>query len=194
MSKEHHVIVVPGLGDENKYLAWEVDRWKKYGLSPQLHSAPWAGDEQFEPKLDRLTALIDLLTGRGNVSLVGISAGGSLALNAFAHRREVIHKVATVCAPLRRAEHTFFWRHIMGRYPAFVESLDLVEQNQLMLTPEDRIRILTTHALLDEQVPNSTTTLPGARNILIPIIGHQLALTLAMTVFKGQIINFLKED
>lgn len=195
MPKEHHVIVIPGLGDDRKYLAWEIRDWQKFGLNTHLHIAHWGDrNEQFDPKLERLVRDIDQLSAGGIISLVGISAGGSLALNAFAQRKEEVHRVAIVCAPLRIAEsHTLFWRHITSRNPALVKSLSLAEHTQTILTVLDKKKILTSHALYDEQVPNSTTTIEGARNILIPVVGHQLALTLAMTMFRGRIIDFIKQ-
>lgn len=49
-----------------------------------------------------------------------------------------------------------------------------------------------THPLYDEQVPNSTTTIPGVDNMRIPIIGHQFAITLTLTLLKRRIIQFIQ--
>lgn len=192
MPIEHYLIVIAGLGDENKFLRWEVKGLEGDGLTTHLYQAPWENKEPFEPKLERLLRRIDELSDKGNVSLVGISAGGSLALNAFDQRRETIHKLVTVCAPLRQGRGNWFWNEKMKNHSSFRACLVLAEQNQVSLTPDDKKKILTTQAIYDEQIPNSTASIPGVEKIVMPVIGHQPGITLALTLFKGRIIQFVK--
>ena len=68
MGKEHSVIIVPGLGDETRFLAFATRFWRGQGLEPIVYSVGWRdGENEFLPKLKRLMGLIDKLVGKGNV-------------------------------------------------------------------------------------------------------------------------------
>lgn len=77
MGKEHHVIIVPGLGDDTDKLSWATRHWRKHDLEPIVYTIGWLDDEkEFQPKLSVLVEMINQLTKDGDkVSLVGCSAG-----------------------------------------------------------------------------------------------------------------------
>lgn len=194
----HRVIIIPGLGDNTRVLAWVVGYWKRYGLDPIVYSVGWRdGEESFRPKLKKLVALIDKYAKNGNrVSLVGTSAGGSAALNAFIERKSKIHRVINVCGRLRVGP-TAGYRSFKAKTkssPAFVESVRLCERGIEQLSLPDRRKIMTVRAMFgDELVPPETTIVDGALNIQIPTAEHMFSIGAALTIYSGALIFFLNK-
>ncbi|OGD08677.1 hypothetical protein A2397_04660 [Candidatus Amesbacteria bacterium RIFOXYB1_FULL_44_23] len=196
MKKEHFVIVVPGLGDGERSMKLLTGHWRKHGLEPVVQLMEWRNGEDFMPKLGRLTRLIDELAERGKVSLVGTSAGGSAAINAFGERKDKIHRVVNVCGRLRVGTHVGIhgFEARTTSSPAFAQSVRLLEKRENEFNKKDREKIMTIHALFgDELVPKNTTTIEGANNITVPMFEHVLSITAALTVFSGPLIRFLLE-
>lgn len=196
MSKEHSVVIIPGLGDETRTIQMATNHWKRYGLEPIVHSVGWRdGENEFEPKLERLVELVDQLVEKGDtVSLVGTSAGGSAALNAFIERHNTIHRMINVCGRLRTGPEKGFrsFQSKTSTSPAFARSVKLAEAKEHTLTEADRNKIMTVRAMFgDELVPAETTVLKGAYNTRIPTPEHILSIGAALTVFSKPLIEFL---
>lgn len=194
--KEHHIIFVPGLNGSKPLFDKAAESWGRFGFIPHSHQMVWKDNKHFKPKLKNLLGEIDKLLGKdGVVSLVGTSAGGSMALNAFYERQRSIHKVVSICGRLRAGQNvcpTLKWA--ARESVSLQESVNLCEKNQAKLTPLSLKKVMTLHPVFDEVVPISTTILRGAKNIQIPFIEHVLSISLAMTVFTKPIVDFLKED
>lgn len=200
MSKEHKVIVIPGLGDSRtKPLELLTNNWRRQGLEPIVHAVGWHdGEDSFEPKLHRLVEMIDKFVDQGDVvSLVGTSAGGSAALNAFIERRNVVHRIINVCGRLRVGPITGFrsFESKSKSSPAFAESVKLAETQEKLLSPSDRQKIMTVRAMFgDELVPPNTTIVQGAYNTVVPTPEHMFSIGSALTIFSKPLIVFLKQD
>ncbi len=198
MGKEHSVIIVPGLGDETRFLAFATRFWRGQGLEPIVYSVGWRdGENEFLPKLKRLMGLIDKLVGKGNVvSLLGTSAGGSAVLNAFIERKNVVHKIINVSGRLRTGPVTGFrsFKSKTASSPAFAQSIRLFEAREETLSAVDRRKIMTVRALFgDELVPSETTILQGAYNTVVPTPEHVFSIGMALTLFSEPLIMFLKD-
>ena len=98
----HQVIYVTGLGDDRSYGQITILKsWRLWGLKPHYFPFKWADKEPFEPKFQRLLAKIDDLSTDGNyVSLVGVSAGASAVLNAYAERKNLTG-VVCICGKIQ---------------------------------------------------------------------------------------------
>jgi hypothetical protein len=147
----------------------------------------WDDTEEIESKLARLLALID--KEKPNY-ILGISAGASLALNAFL--RSDIEKYISVCGRLRMG----FSNNIIERKlqedtlktRAFKESVEMLEKSEIV----NLDKILTVSAENgDELIPIETSQIEGATNILIPNLGHLLTITSALTKHFEEIKKFL---
>lgn len=196
MSKEHRVIVIPGLGDEVNRMSWAVSHWRKHGLEPLVHSVGWHdGGQDFQPKLETLVRMIDQYAKTGDrISLVGCSAGGSAALNAFFDRRDVVYRVINVCGRLRSGDQQGFrsYEARTASSPPFAQSVKLFESHEDLLSTHDRQKVMTVRALFgDELVPADTTVLHGAYNTVIPTPEHVFSIAMALTVFSSPLITFL---
>lgn len=190
---KHHVILVPGLGDGNILLNLITFNWSLNGFASEIHLAPWERTkEPFEDKLKRLEDQIDSYKDE-KVSLVGISAGGSLVLNAFMNRPKVVSNVITVCAPVRVILGK---REIGDRYldenPALRASLERCEKKLEGLSAEERKRIMTISSTYDQVVPDKAPPVEGASNLKVPGFDHRLAITTAFILKNRTMIEFLK--
>jgi len=195
MSHEHHVIISPGMDGKIDGLQLITKDWpKKYGLYPEVEQIVWKDEFGLEPKLKKITDLIDKLVVNGNsVSLIGTSASGSLMLNAFIERKGVIEKVVNVggfVRPGNRSGQRNFNERSAASI-AFRESVLKFASLESTLTPEDRKKILTVRPLWDELVPPETVVIKGALNKQIPMVEHVLGIATAMVLYDP-VIMFLK--
>lgn len=162
MFKEHTAIVIPGLGDNSpssiKRIEWLTSHWRKADITPLVHAVFWRDGEPFEPKLISLLRLIDSISKTSDISLVGTSAGASLAFHAFLERKDVIHKAVNVCGRLRTGNHKIRSLENMAKTSiAFKQSVQAFEKREKELTKEDRQKILTIRPFFgDELVPADT--------------------------------------
>lgn len=192
--KKHFVVFVPGLGDNYSFFKWAMKNWEKDRLTIYFHKVGWRQNKTFDKPLNELLKVIDVLSKKGYVSLIGSSAGGSAVINAFARRKTKVKKVINVCGRLRSGTNVFPTLSIASfGYPAFKESVLLCEQEQENLTKKDRKKIMTVRAFFDETVPASTTVLDGAINTKIASVHHLLSMTLALSLYKKPLIQFLKK-
>lgn len=199
MSKEHSVIFIPGLGEEVGKMSWAVSHWRDSGLNPLVHSVGWHDSKtEFQPKLQRLVEMIDILKKEGNkVSLVGCSAGGSAVLNAFFERKNIVYRVINVCGRLRTGTQKGFrsFAKMTKSSPPFAKSIKLFESREKLLSETDRQKVMTVRALFgDELVPRDTSILSGAYNTTVPTPEHMFSISMALTIFSGPLITFLTKS
>lgn len=194
----HTIILINGLGGEIKPLTLATNSWKKYGFTILVFHVDWKDKKvSFENILNNLVKKIDTLSSEGNtISIIGCSAGASLALNAFLMRTNKIKHAVNICGPVRIDNHTglklrsvSWWKNIS---PLLIDSLNQLESRLSQSLPNEKSRIMTIRAGFgDELVPPGTVTVPGAENIKIPTIEHTLSIYLALILFKQKIIKFL---
>jgi pimeloyl-ACP methyl ester carboxylesterase len=194
MSSEHHVIIVPGLGNGVGKHEWATKNWEHYGLIPHVFDAQWTISEpDLQSKLANAIKLVDeLYSPTTLVSLVGNSAGSSFVLNVFHRRKEKIHKVVINCGRVRKGDWPWFtFRQATASSPSFKESVIESEKALQTLSSKERKKILTLRPIFDEVVPPATVPVEGATNEVIPSIGHVLSIALNMTMLSGRIRRFL---
>lgn len=189
------VVIIPGLGDEVHALEYITRHFNKYGLDVAVHSIGWRdGTADFHPKFNKLLRHIDELSETSKVSIIGTSAGGSAALNAFTKRKKVVYKVVNLSGILRSSKEVG-WRSFEERTkssPQFAQSVKMFTNLENSLSAVDRKRVMTVYPKFgDELVAPDTVTLSGAMNIRIPSIEHVLSIALALTIFSKPVISFL---
>lgn len=193
----HQVIIVPGLGNENKGHGLLTRWWKVFGTEVYVCGLNWKIEENgFEEKLEKIIGLIDKLYDKNKkLSLIGTSAGGSAVLNAFFARKNKIHKVINICGRLRSGDGLFYsFAQATAKSPSFNESVLRAEKLEPKLTKEDRQKIMTVRPIFDEIVPGETVGIKGAKSIVLPSVEHALSGLFALTLFSHPIIQFIKSD
>lgn len=195
MVENVHVVVIPGLGNEIQKHIWASDRWKKFGIIPHVFDAKWKTEEKgLKRKLNEALKLIDALIATGKkVSIIGNSAGSSLAINIFGERRGKIHRVVVNCGRVRTGDWPWFtFDQAAASSPSFRESVLRSEHIIPKLSGTERRKILTLRPLFDEVVPPWTVPIAGATNEITPSVEHVATIALNMTLLSGRVIKFLR--
>ncbi len=198
MSKEHHVIIGPGMDGSTGGIQFLTRNWeKKFGFTAEILQITWKDTEHFAPKLSRILEVVDNHIDDGSlVSLVGCSASGSAMLNAFLERRDSVHKVVNIDGFLRpgKAKGIRSFERRSASSIAFRESVLRFTELEPSLTDEDRKKILTVRPMFgDELVPPDTVVVQGALNRTVPTGEHILGIATAL-VKHEPVILFLKGD
>jgi hypothetical protein len=153
----------------------------------------WADKEPWPPKLERLLARIDELNKEGKpVGLIGVSAGASAVINAYAARKDKIVGVVAIAGKMNHPEA--IGSRYAQRNPSFVTSARDCEQALRTLTPANRKHILSRFALLDGIVPRRDSVISGARNRFSPTIGHVFTIVCQITFGAPSFLRFLKHQ
>lgn len=197
MPYKNHIIIIPGLGNSVALNKWAVESWKKFGLIPHIFDAKWKIEENgLAEKLHRALRLVDSLTkNNSRVSIVGNSAGSSLALNIFGKRKKQIHRVVINCGRVREGNWPWFtFDQATSSSPSFKESVHAAQALEKTFTKDDRKKILTLRPLFDEVVPSNTVQITGATNKISFSIEHVLSIALNMTLYRRKIIDFILDS
>lgn len=194
MKKPLHLIYITGIGDQNIGRQRKlVNTWRWYGVEFEIFQVLWADGEPWKPKFERLLARIDSLVADGkDVGLVAVSAGASAAINAYAARKNIITGVVLISGKVNKPET------IGGRYrsqnPAFVTCANDCPAALATIAAEDRERILSRYAIIDEVVVASHSVIKDARNRISPTIGHLPTIALQISLGAPSFIKFLKRQ
>ena len=191
MNKKY-LIYIPGLGDDKVVGQRKaISTWRLWGVQAELFQMNWADKEPWEQKFKRLIARIDTLAVNGSqIGLVGASAGASAVINAFAMRKNSVTGCVIIAGKVNRPET--IGRSYVRENPAFVTSALDCQKAFDSLDSDDRKRILSHYALLDETVYRLDSHIPEAHNQMVPSIGH--VFTIASQIIFGvpSFINFIK--
>ena len=187
----YHVIYIPGLGDNMPHgQSIVLNIWRLFGLKTHYFPLGWADKEDFEPKFNRLLAKIDYLVKDGHtVSLVGVSAGASAVLNAYAKNKN-IHAVVCVCGKIQNPQTVH--DHTYQKNPAFKQSLARVQGSLKEISSKDRKKIMSIHPIEDSTVPVRDTIMPGAVEKQIPVKGHVFSIAYTILFGGRTIAKFVK--
>jgi hypothetical protein len=147
-----------------------------------------------EPKLNRLCQEIDDIPINKKVSLVGISASGSLVGLAFMERKKRVNNVVNICGRLSPGGILLplppLWLTSLRR-PAFNDSVLRFHTQEPRLSSVERKQFLIYQARFDQLVPTSTNNLEGADKIKLPSITHESGIKDALTKYSKDLIHFL---
>jgi pimeloyl-ACP methyl ester carboxylesterase len=187
-----HIIYLPGLGDDKPFQRLLVSWWWMLGVKVHYHHTGWSDkNETFEDKLQRLLDQIDALTTSGRtVSLIGTSAGASMALNAYSVRKEHIRRVVLVCGKIQHIETVSddYYR----QNPAFRGSLELLGSSLRRLTKVDTAKMLIVQPEYDDVVAREDMIIPGVSVMPISTSGHAKSIAAALTIYAPRLVQFLK--
>ncbi len=192
MKKTLHLIYITGLGDTQiSGQQKAISTWHWWGVEAELFQVKWGDKEPWEPKFRRLLKRIDELVSEGkDVALVGASAGAGAVINAFAARKNKIVGVVLIAGKVNRPDA--IGSKFRSQNPAFVTSAYDCEKALTTLDASDRKRILSRFALIDELVYKADSRVVGARNRLVPSIGHIPTIALQITLGVPSFVHFLK--
>lgn len=150
----------------------------------------WADGQDWEVKFEKLLKRIDELLAEGHkVALVGASAGGSAAINAYAARPQLIG-VVLIAGKVNRPGAV--GEKYKRKNPAFWQSVLNCQSALKQLSAEQLTRIQSRYGIADELVPKADSIIPGADNKQVPIAGHFIIIAVEITFGAPGFIRFLK--
>jgi hypothetical protein len=199
MTKQHHLFLVPGLGDATRLVEMCSGPLKRKGIITHIVSFGFMDKHAtLDQQLKRFNKkVIDIAKKKKNtVSLLGISAGGSamiLAWQLLRKQKIPIHRIINVCGRLEKGTSRLSPLEFSARKSRiFYDSVTKVEPVVNKLSSQDRKHILTFRGLFDEIVPVSTIPLKGATNKVVLAIGHQLSIGMTLLFYSRTIVRFIK--
>ncbi len=192
MANKLHLIYIPGLGDDKVTGQQKaISTWRLWGVTAELFQMHWADNEPWNQKLKRLLVRIDSLSAeKEHIGLIGASAGASAVINAFAARKNYVTGCVLIAGKVNRPETVGGQYHLQN--PAFITSLRDCQKALASLDVNDRKLILSRYALADEIVHKPDSHILGARNRLVPTIGHGFTIGSQIIFGAPSFINFLK--
>jgi hypothetical protein len=192
MNRKLKVIYITGVGDQQPTSQrWAVRTWRWYGVESELYQMHWANDETWPAKFERLLARVDEVIQSGQpLALVSVSAGASATINVFAARKDKIVGVVCLAGKINRPE--VIGRHYTDENPALKPSVAACQQALATLTATDRKRILSRYAVWDNVLARADSHIPGARNRIVPTLGHIPTIATQITLGAPSFVRFLK--
>ena len=186
------ILYISGLGSHydffRRFALWF---WKLYGVNARLVSTNWSNQESYEEKFKRITDIVDAVdTTTTRLVLIGESAGGSMALNVFASRKEKIHKTITICGKNNGPE--LVAPHYYRDNPAFETSMNTLEKSVASLSRSGRERVVSVYPLYDGVVPVKETFIPDCQKMRLFTFGHLGTIFFALTIGAYFIVQLAK--
>ena len=186
----HHVIYIPGVRDYRPYgQNIVIQLWRIFGLRPHYVPLGWDKKEGYSVKQARLTGLIDDLHRNGNsVSLIGVSAGASAALNAYA-ASENVFKVICISGKINNWQT--IGRKTFERNPDFEESVKNLCCSLESMGHTKITNIMSIHPWKDQTVPIADTIITGAKEKTLPGWNHVTGIFFGITLGALPIASFI---
>lgn len=178
MSNKQPLIIIPGLGDRNRLHKAFVPIWRAWGYDARIFSFGWEDEtEDFDQAMQRLIEYIDTFS-KTKVKIIGISAGGTVALHALSRRPNIVEKIVTVATP---------FTPMSGMYNKKLES----SLAQIKL-PLSKAVVLSLYGLYDQTVPVSNTRSLAVPSHRVFAVRHSIIIGVAMTFYGPLIDHFLR--
>lgn len=200
-------LYINGLGDgKTTFKDKVIERWWKRAGIDLLHShTNWYDEASFDDKLLVVEQKVDeMLDTYSGVALIGSSAGGSLAVNAF-HKLKGRNVCAIVAhGRLRAGNYSDYHRmslyhraHLDTNKPSqsFFDGVAYAENITIpALTDQDKQRILVLSQLTDLVVPKDSMGIEGVQEHRSITFGHIGGFIAHLLACRGVIADFAQSS
>lgn len=189
---KQHILYIPGLGDSyDRYRKQALRLWSLFGVDAQLIPMNWYDGLSYERKFKQASDVIVQLAKAGErVTLVGESAGGSMAINLFAAHPEVACLITI--AGVNKATTPVISK-TLRRGPAFATSRQRLADALPKIPDRRRQNIHTLSGLIDNVVASPFSIIPGTNRRRVWSIGHVSTIALCLTFLCGYIVFLAKK-
>lgn len=182
---KRHLVIIPGLSDRARLYRLFVPLWSLLGYEVHIFVFGWKNPSvNFTVALKRLVKYIDNLN-TNKCYLIGVSAGGTAAINTLVARPEAIARVVTVCTPYSPMPK-------LGNNLLDL-SLNRVAATLSHINTDLYGRILSVHAMYDGVVPVAKSKPNGIAQKALFSFGHGVTIGLALSVYSWAAERFLKQ-
>jgi hypothetical protein len=185
---KYYIIYIPGLGDNYDGLRrFLLFFWRMYGFKVEHVPMKWYDGKSYDEKYKRVESAIRNAQALGyTVSVIGESAGGSMAMNIFA-RNERLYRLVSLCGV--NSYKTPISPRIFQRGPAFKESVSILNESQADAVKKRANRMTSITGYYDPTVPIKSNIIPGARQVTIWSIGHLTTIVLCLSLLSFVIVR-----
>lgn len=178
------LVIIPGLGDRSGWYTLFAAVWWLRGFRPRIFTFGWeVRTEIYEQKFDFLMKYIDRLPS-DEVYIIGVSAGGTAAVQALYARPNKVKKVVTISSPYG------IYEPVENR--PLLSSLELLKEQLPLMPPELKARILSIHGWRDSRVHPEWSRADGIVTSKIFAFGHGPSIFAALVLYPGRIKRFFK--
>jgi len=180
---KRNLIIIPGLGDRRWYYGAFALIWRCFGFSTSVYVFGW-NDElaSLEEKNDPFLKTIASYKDEG-VSIIGVSAGGSAAINALIAYPDIVRAVITVSSPLHRFPSL---RHKLLRQSVNKTEVGMDAAEEAVLR-----RILSVYGISDQTVPISNSQDVRVHKKQLPSHGHAQSIATALVLHVDALRQFI---
>lgn len=184
----HYIIYIPGLGDRyDGFRKFLLFFWRIFGVRTELVPMQWYDGKDYDEKFARVeTAIKDAQSKGYRVSLIGESAGASMAMNVFAHDTSP-RRMISLCGVNNSTIPIS--SHIYKRSLAFKKSVSLLDNSQNKAQVR---RVVSVTGFFDPRVSVEKNIIPGAKHIKVLSIGHLTTIILCLSLYSFVLIRAIK--
>ncbi len=183
-----NILYIPGLGSEeslNKQrrlmFFWPDDS------EITIFEPNWASSESAEEKYIRLKefALHLQQKGRDPITLVGVSAGGSLAIR-YAYENPNFYHLYLLSAKIKGSGSIgpAFQKRASALLQSVIISEKLLEKNSVIASETTSLR-----PIFDDVVPTKDMVVAGSKKIILPAIGHTFGIVVALLAYMPRLLK-----
>lgn len=156
-----------------------------FGYAVHIHVFGWnSGKGSLASKHAELLRYVDTLPD-GELCVIGVSAGGTAAINLLAQRPRT-RKVVTVASPLQPKDRP--------TNPLLMASIDEVQTVFDRVDDDFNRKLLSVHGFFDGKVPVNKSQRGGVRSVRLPVVAHWLTILATLTVFASVVRGFVNAD
>jgi len=184
----HYIIYIPGLGDGYDPLRrLALLFWRIFGVTVEYVPMKWYDGKSYDEKYQRVETAVRNAQALGfTVSIVGESAGASMAMNVFAQTSSV-HRLISLCGV--NSSHTPISPRIFKRSPGFKQSVSRVDRSRTKVIASRVGQVTSIIARSDSTVPPEKNSISGARQIEIWSMGHIFTIVLCLSICSFIVIQ-----
>lgn len=172
------ILYIPGLGDA-KPTGWIVKRWQNSSRKVTIFDTKWSTKETHLQKYTRLKKMYHSISNQGEVQIVAISAGGSLATKLLSEFPEIKSAKLISC---KLKDTTSIGSNFQKLAPALIESVAASER-ALKSVENYQHKITVYRPLIEWLVPLGDMIAGDSKTKRIPAIGHAMGIGIALIFY-----------
>jgi pimeloyl-ACP methyl ester carboxylesterase len=179
------LVIIPGIGDHTPIYSLFAWIWRRFGY--EVHILPFGWSHYYADisvKTKDFLHRLDAATDKQEAFVIGISAGGTAAIHAYANRG-YIRRVVAVCTPFTEFEN------IQNRLLA--DGIIVARQDLKGFDVAEKANILSVFGLYDQTVADRMSRPEGVRYKRLWLVRHAAIIFAAMTFRSGSLKRFLRK-
>lgn len=157
--------------------------WDQNKVTSHVYDARWHNNEEsYDQKYKRLVDFASRVntSEQGELIVIGVSAGGSLAVRYIAEH-ETVARAYLVCGKLKGSSK--IGKPYQDRAPALLDSVRASESLLLNISKSSSAKITVIRPLLDGIVPLEDMLVPGSKRVRLFTIGHTISIVYVLIVY-----------